>query len=221
MESSSRSWRGLAPAGAPVARFVEREIRAYLECGISRTGSSGSIVMDVDATAWSPSRAKAAASARPAAVAAWPDTAAHLVDRVLPEVPIRQWVLTLPYPLPVSLAWNAKLTTEVLRCFLRSTFADQRRRARALCGIRRGQCGSVTFIQRFGSALNLAPHFHTSCWMASIRVLRIARATSWPCRLRRPRTSRAYWRGLPSGSGNGSSEPGRGMTPIRLRRTIP
>jgi hypothetical protein len=27
------------------------------------------------------------------------DTAAQLVDRVLPEVPIRQWVLTLPYPL--------------------------------------------------------------------------------------------------------------------------
>ncbi len=27
------------------------------------------------------------------------DVAAHLVDRVLPEVPIRQWVLTLPYPL--------------------------------------------------------------------------------------------------------------------------
>ena len=27
------------------------------------------------------------------------DTAAHLVDRVLPEVPMRQWVLTLTYPL--------------------------------------------------------------------------------------------------------------------------
>jgi hypothetical protein len=40
-------------------------------------------------------------------------------------------------------------------------FADQRLRARKLLGIREGQCGSVTFIQRFGSALNLAPHFHT------------------------------------------------------------
>ena len=74
------------------------------------------------------------------------DTAAHLVDRVLPEVPIRQWVLTLPYPLHYRCAWNARLTSEVLRCFLRSVFADQRRRARALFGIRKGQCGSVTFI---------------------------------------------------------------------------
>ena len=50
--------------------------------------------------------------------------------------------------------------TEVLRAFLRSLFADQRRRARRNVGISRGYCGSVTFIQRFGSALNLTPHFH-------------------------------------------------------------
>ncbi len=89
------------------------------------------------------------------------DTAAHLVDRVLPEVPIRQWVLTLPYPLRYRCAWNARLTSEVLRAFLRAVFADQRRRARKLFGIHKGQCGSVTFIQRFGSALNLTPRFHT------------------------------------------------------------
>jgi len=27
------------------------------------------------------------------------DTAAHLVDRVLPRVPVRQWVLSLPFGL--------------------------------------------------------------------------------------------------------------------------
>jgi len=50
--------------------------------------------------------------------------------------------------------------TEVLRAFLRSLFADQRRRASRRFGIPRGHNGSVTFIQRFGSALNLTPHFH-------------------------------------------------------------
>ena len=83
------------------------------------------------------------------------DTAAWLVDRVLPYVPVRQWVLTLPYPLRYRCAWDARLTTEVLRAFSRSLFADQRRRARQFFGIQRGQNGSVTFIQRFGSALNL------------------------------------------------------------------
>ena len=32
------------------------------------------------------------------------DTAAHLVDRVLPQVPIRQWVLSLPFALRYRLA---------------------------------------------------------------------------------------------------------------------
>ena len=88
------------------------------------------------------------------------DTAAHLVERVLPEVPVRQWVLTLPYPLRYRCGWNARLTSEVLRCFLRAVFADTRRRAKRDLGVARGVCGSVTFIQRFGSALNLTPHFH-------------------------------------------------------------
>ena len=39
-------------------------------------------------------------------------------------------------------------------------FTDQRHRARKEFGIRKGLCGSVTFIQRFGSALNPTPHFH-------------------------------------------------------------
>jgi hypothetical protein len=88
------------------------------------------------------------------------ETAAHLVDHVIPVVPVRQWVLTLPYPLRYRCAWDTRLMTEVLRAFLRSLFADQRRRARRLSGVPGGQNGSVTFIQRFGSALNLTPHFH-------------------------------------------------------------
>jgi hypothetical protein len=89
------------------------------------------------------------------------DTAAHLVDRVLPEVPIRQWVLTLPYPLRYRCAYDASLTSEVLRAFIRSLFAELRRRARNHWDEQAEQCGAVTFIQRFGSALNLNVHFHT------------------------------------------------------------
>jgi hypothetical protein len=59
------------------------------------------------------------------------DTAAHLVDRVLPEVAIRQWVLTLPYPLRYRCAYDARLASEVLRAFIRSLFAEIRRRARS------------------------------------------------------------------------------------------
>ncbi len=89
------------------------------------------------------------------------DTAAHLVDRVLPEVSIRQWVLTLPYPLRYWCAYDARLTSAVLRAFVRALFAELRRRTRRQWGVRTEQCGAVTFIQRFGSALNLNVHFHT------------------------------------------------------------
>jgi len=58
-------------------------------------------------------------------------------------------------------AWDARLTSEVLRAFLRALFADLRRRARIHHGVQRAQCGAVTAIQRFGSALNLNPHFHS------------------------------------------------------------
>ena len=59
------------------------------------------------------------------------DTAANLVDRVLPRVPVRQWVLTLPVGLRYLLAFDAGLTAAVLRAFLRTLFASMRRRARA------------------------------------------------------------------------------------------
>jgi hypothetical protein len=40
-------------------------------------------------------------------------TAAHLVDHVIPRVPVRQWVLSLPIPLRLLLAAQPKLVTVV------------------------------------------------------------------------------------------------------------
>ncbi|MCZ8100479.1 MAG: IS91 family transposase, partial [Burkholderiales bacterium] len=40
-------------------------------------------------------------------------TAAHLVDHVIPLVPVRQWVLSLPIPLRLLLAAQPELVTPV------------------------------------------------------------------------------------------------------------
>ncbi len=88
------------------------------------------------------------------------DTAAHLVDAVFPEEPVRQWVLTVPVALRYRMAFDAGLTAEVLRAFARAVFASLRRRARERRKIRYAHAGAVTFIQRFGDALNLNVHFH-------------------------------------------------------------
>jgi hypothetical protein len=89
------------------------------------------------------------------------EAAARLVDEIVPTVPVRQWVLSLPFALRYRMAFDAALTTEVLRVFLRAVFASLRRRARYDGAQGRLQCGAVTFIQRAGDALNLNPHFHS------------------------------------------------------------
>ena len=89
------------------------------------------------------------------------DTAAHLVDRVLPAVPYRQWVQTLPIPVRLLAVRDSQLLSDVLRVFLRRVSAWYRLEARRL-GLRPSdvQPASVTAIQLFGGALNANPHFH-------------------------------------------------------------
>jgi len=88
------------------------------------------------------------------------ERAAHLVDEVLPWVPVRQWVLTMPYRLRYQMAWNHGLSRAVLRVYTRALGDVYRRGARAR-GIAGGQTGMVTALQRAGGALNANLHFHT------------------------------------------------------------
>jgi hypothetical protein len=144
----------------PVPRFVERELRGFLGCGIL---AHGFVRVHCDAcgldrvVAFSCKGRGFCPSCGGRRMA---DTAAHLVDRVLPEVPVRQWVLSLPFALRYRLAYDAPLASAVLGVFVRTVFASLRRRAREQWGVTRGQCGAVTFVQRFGAALNLNVHFH-------------------------------------------------------------
>jgi hypothetical protein len=86
------------------------------------------------------------------------ETAALLVDDVLPRQPIRQWVLSLPFALRYLLATRPEVVTQVLGIVYRAISGHLIRKA----GLTRanGVTGAVTPIQRFGSALNLNVHFH-------------------------------------------------------------
>ena len=70
------------------------------------------------------------------------DTAAHLGDRVLPEAPVRQWVLSLPFALRYRLAWDARLVNDVLQLFVRAVFGSLRRRAGNHRGIPKARRGA-------------------------------------------------------------------------------
>ena len=67
------------------------------------------------------------------------DTAAHLVDRVFPQVPVRQWVLSLPYALRYRLAYDAQMVSRVLDIFTKAVFAFLIRRARDFGAVRKPQ----------------------------------------------------------------------------------
>jgi hypothetical protein len=88
------------------------------------------------------------------------DTAAHLVDRVLPDVPVRQWVLTLPFPLRAKVAFDSALSAAVRTLFV-TTVCDAYRARAARLALSGSDTGAVTVTQRFGSALNLNPHYHS------------------------------------------------------------
>ena len=89
--------------------------------------------------------------------------AAWLCERVLPSVPLRQWVLSLPKVLRYLLAYDGKLCRAVAKAAIQEVFRYQRLRARRAMGLgstRQAHTGAMVAVQRFGSALNLNIHFH-------------------------------------------------------------
>jgi len=129
--------------------FVRREFEAYLKCGrlehgllraqCERCGDTTVVAFSCKGRGFCPSCGGRRMS----------ELAAHLVDRVIPHVPVRQWVFTVPVPVRYQLAFDAGLTRAVLRVFLRTVFGWQRERATRR-GLVEARSGSVTAIQRFG-----------------------------------------------------------------------
>jgi hypothetical protein len=150
--------RARSDAGAGYPTFVEREFRKFLDCGILARGFSR-----LRCPACGHERFVAFSCKGRLCPSCWgrrtADSAAHLVDRVFPAIPYRQYVLTFPWPLRLPLAFDHRFLSQALRRFLRALFAWQRLRGRRL-GIRAGQTGAVSFVQRFGGALNANPHVH-------------------------------------------------------------
>ena len=140
--------------GERLPRFVEQEFRDFLRCGWLaggfarlRCGACGLdrlVTFSCKGRGFCPSGGGRRMAER----------TAHLVDHVLPDVPIRQWVLTLPHTVRYQMAWDHTLCRAVVGALLRAVTGALRRRAR-LAGVVVGRSGAVAVIQRFGGALNL------------------------------------------------------------------
>jgi ribosomal protein S27AE len=147
-----------AATGSQLPRFIKDEFDAFLECGILahgflrlRCGECGYDTL----LAFSCKRRGFCPSCGARRMS---QTAAHLVDHVIPQVPVRQWVLSLPIPLRLLLAAQPELVTPVLGVVQRVLERHLLDVAGLVGG--EGQGGAVTLIQRFGSAANLNVHLH-------------------------------------------------------------
>jgi hypothetical protein len=89
------------------------------------------------------------------------ETAIKLTEGLLPEVPIRQWVLSFPFFVRYLMAFDPKVVTAILRIHTRTISSWYKGRYRGSYERSRLYSGSVTAIQRFGGALNINPHFHS------------------------------------------------------------
>jgi hypothetical protein len=80
------------------------------------------------------------------------------VDKVFPEQPLRQWVLSFPFQLRFLFASRPEAMSRVLGIVYRCIATQLIKQVGFSC--QHARTGAVTLIQRFGSALNLNVHFH-------------------------------------------------------------
>lgn len=148
----------LAEQGTVLPGVVQREFEDYLKCGRLEHGflrvrcdtchAEHLVAFSCKRRGFCPS-----CGARRMA-----ESAALLVDEVLPEQPMRQWVLSFPFQLRFLFASRPLILGQVLGIVYRMIATHLVKKA----GLthKTARTGAVTLIQRFGSALNLNIHFH-------------------------------------------------------------
>jgi hypothetical protein len=147
----------LSAVGRALPRHVQKELEGFLGCGDPANGFAWLRCAGCDHHRLVTFACKGrgfcprCGGRRMAATAAW------WVDRVLPHVATRQWVVTVPWKRRWLLARRPELASGVHTVALRTI---ERWYAAAGGAPKTGRTGSVTATQRFGSALNLNLHFH-------------------------------------------------------------
>jgi len=156
-------WRD--EAERPVPGYVEEELRGYLECGILCFGFGRALCTGCGqgfVIAFSCKGRGVCPSCNGRHMA---QTAAHLVDHVIPPVPVRQWVISVPKRLRGFLADRPAAVAALTRIFIE----EIERLLGAAAGVTsdasgpaaaRPRLGAVSFLHRFGSALNHHMHLH-------------------------------------------------------------
>jgi hypothetical protein len=150
-EARERYERGLP-------KYVEKALREFLDCGILSRGYVLGICSSCGRELFVPLSCKKRACPSCNARRMY-NGAAHLADHVIPDVPVRQYVLSVPFELRLLLAQRADAFTALTHIFIHQVLRWQRERARE-AGSKQVECGAVAAHHRGGSSMNLNPHVH-------------------------------------------------------------
>jgi ribosomal protein S27E len=148
----------LAAQGSTLPGYVEREFEDYLACGRLENGFLRVRCDSCHAERLVAFSCKRRGFCPSCGARRMAESAALLVDEVFPEQPVRQWVLSFPYPLRFLFASRPEIMAQVFGVVYRCIATHLIKKAGFSCTTAR--TGAVTLIQRFGSALNLNIHFH-------------------------------------------------------------
>jgi hypothetical protein len=146
------------PHGKGVPLHVERDLRNFLHCGILAHGFARARCEACGHDFLIAFSCKGRGICPSCNTKRMVQTAAHLVDNVLPEVPLRQVVVSFPKWLRYYLAHDAGL----FNCVIRIVQSEIERAliAHSPDAPAGARGGGIAFIHRFGSSLNAHPHLH-------------------------------------------------------------
>jgi hypothetical protein len=134
-------------------KFVRRELEGYLDCGLLCRGFARLRCEGCDESRLVAFSCKGRGFCPSCLGRRMCATAANLIEEVLPEAPLRQWVLTVPFAWRKRLGYDGELLGALTRIFVDTVLRFYARR----CA---GQSGAVVVVQRTSSDLKLNPHVH-------------------------------------------------------------
>ncbi len=145
----------------PLPRYVEDELRGYLRCGDFSRGFVNLRCRGCQHDLLVPFSCKNRGLCPSCGGRRMAAQAAHLVDSILPAVPIRQFVLSFPFELSLLAATKPEVLRALARIHAEELARHYKTAAKKAGETGKLHAGAVTFVQRFGSSLNLHVHMHT------------------------------------------------------------
>jgi len=144
--------------GRPFPRYVRKEFDEYLKCGRLEYGFLRLSCQTCHVERLLAFSCKRRGFCPSCGTRRMAESAALLVDEILPQQPMRQWVLSVPFQLRFLFASQPAIMGKALGIVYRAIATHITKKAGYTKPI--AHTGAVTLIQRFGGALNLNVHLH-------------------------------------------------------------